>query len=35
MAGDWIAMRLDLYEDPAVAYIGCGLGRHANVTMGA
>ena len=34
MAGDWIAMRLDLYEDPAVAYMAERLGEREEVIVG-
>jgi hypothetical protein len=34
MAGDWIAMRLDLYEDPAVAFMAERLGEREEVIVG-
>jgi hypothetical protein len=34
MAGDWIAMRLDLYEDPAVTYMAEQLGQREEVVVG-
>jgi hypothetical protein len=34
MAGDWIPMRLDLYEDPAVAYMAERLGQREEVVVG-
>lgn len=34
MAGDWIAMRLDLYEDPAVAYMAERLGEREETIVG-
>jgi len=34
MAGDWIPMRLDLYEDPAVTYMAEQLGQREEVVVG-
>lgn len=34
MAGDWIPMRLDLYEDPAVAFMAERLGEREEVIVG-
>ena len=34
MAGDWIPMRLDLYEDPAVTYMAERIGQREEVIVG-
>lgn len=34
MAGDWIPMRLDLYEDPAVTYMAERIGQREEVVVG-
>lgn len=34
MAGDWIPMRLDLYEDPAVTFMAERLGEREEVVVG-